>query len=85
VNNWTTSAIWAVVIVAVFAFLWWQGQLKNLTVFVQETREELKKCAWPTWVELRGSTILIITTVAFLSAFVFIVDQILGRVFGIIK
>ena len=80
-NNWIHFAIWAVVIVALFGYLWWQGQIKRLAVYVQETREELKKCSWPTWVELRGSTLLIITMVALLGIFVFIVDHILFAIF----
>jgi len=80
-NNWIHFAIWAVVIVALFGYLWWQGQIKRLAVYVQETREELKKCSWPTWVELRGSTVLIITTVALLGLFVVIVDRILFAIF----
>ena len=69
------------VIVALFGYLWWQGQIKRLAVYVQETREELKKCSWPSWVELRGSTVLIITTVALLGLFVVIVDRILFVIF----
>ena len=65
----------------VFGYLWWQGQLKNLSLFIQETREELKKCSWPSWVELRGSTLLIIVTVAGLSAYVMVVDLILRTIF----
>jgi len=73
--------IWAVVILGVFGYLWWQGQIQRLAVYVQETREELKKCSWPTWIELRGSTILIIVTVGLLGAFVVIVDRILFTIF----
>jgi len=69
--------IWAAVIGGVFFYLWWQGQIQRLAVYVQETREELKKCSWPSWIELRGSTILIIVTVALLGLFVVIVDRIL--------
>ena len=78
-NNWIQIVIVAGVIGALFAYLWKQGQIARLSVYVQETREELKKCSWPTWIELRGSTALIIITVALLSAFVMIVD------FGLIK
>ena len=80
-NNWTTIAIWAAVIGSIFGYLWWQGQIQRLAVYVQETREELKKCSWPTWIELRGSTILIIVTVALLGLFVVIVDRILFTIF----
>ena len=42
-----------VVIGVVFAFLWWQGQIKRFRDYWQETMEELKKCSWPTWEELQ--------------------------------
>jgi preprotein translocase SecE subunit len=80
-NNWIHFTVWAVILIAVFGYLWWQGQIKRLAVFTQETREELKKCSWPSWVELRGSTFLIITSVLMLGAFIFVVSQILQYVF----
>jgi preprotein translocase subunit SecE len=74
VNNWTHIAIWAVVIGALFGYLWWQGQVQRLAAYVAETREELRKCAWPSWGELKGSTALIIVMVALLGGFVVVVD-----------
>jgi preprotein translocase subunit SecE len=81
VNNWTTILVTTVLILAVFGYLWWQGQIQRFAVYVQETREELRKCSWPTWQELKGSTLLIGMTVAFLGLFVFVIDQILFHVF----
>ena len=78
-NNWISILIWVAVVGIVFGFLWKRGQVRALSVYVQETREELKKCSWPTWLELRGSTILIILTVALLGLFVVIVDAILFK------
>ena len=73
--------IWAVLILAVFGYLWWQGQIQRFAVYVQETREELRKCSWPSWDELKGSTLLIAITVAFLGAFVVVIDTVLFHVF----
>jgi preprotein translocase subunit SecE len=81
VNNWIHIAIWAVVILAVFFYLWWQGQIQRLAVYVTETREELKKCSWPTWEELKGSTALITIMIALLGGFVVLVDTILFKIF----
>ena len=81
VNNWTNIAIWAAVIGAAFGYLWWQGQIQRLAVYVQETREELKKCSWPSWEELKGSTALILVMVALLGAFVVLVDRVLFAIF----
>ena len=80
-NNWIQIGTWAVIIAAVFGYLWWQGQIQRLAVYVQETREELKKCAWPSWEELKGSTALIIITVALLGTFVVVVDRVLYYIF----
>jgi preprotein translocase subunit SecE len=77
----TSIIVWAVVIGAVFGYLWWQGQLKRLTVYIQETREELKKCSWPTWEELKGSTVLMAISIALLGGFTVVADKILYVIF----
>ena len=80
-SSWTKILIWAGFIIALFAYLWWQGQVRRFSVYIQETREELKKCSWPTWTELKGSTVLIAVTIALLCGFVFAVDQIFYWIF----
>ena len=67
------------VIGGVFGLLWWQGQIQRLAIYVQETREELKKCAWPSWDELKGSTALISIMIALLGGFVVAVDAVLFK------
>jgi len=69
--------IWVAVLGAIFAFLWWQGQLQRLTAFVQQTREELRKCTWPTWDELKGHTVVVAITIALLGLFTVAVDRVL--------
>jgi preprotein translocase subunit SecE len=81
VKNWTTILFWVTVVGAVFGYLWWQGQVRRLAIYCQETWEELKKCSWPSWTELKGSTALIMISILFLGAFTFAVDQILLFVF----
>jgi preprotein translocase subunit SecE len=73
--------ILAVVILGIFGLLWWQGQIRQLAVYFQETREELKKCSWPTWEELKGSTALIIVSIGLLGVFTVAVDFIMNLVF----
>ncbi len=53
-------AIWTVVIGGLFAFAWWKGWIKKIAIYTAETREELRKCTWPSWAELKGSTVVII-------------------------
>lgn len=80
-KDWIQIAIWAAAIGAIFGFLWWRGQIQRLAVYVQQTREELKKCSWPTWEELKGSTALIIVMISLLGAFVVITDRVLFAIF----
>ena len=63
----------ALVVVA-FAYLWRAGQLLRFSNYVQETREELRKCTWPTWPELKGSTIVVIMSIFLLGMFTIVVD-----------
>jgi preprotein translocase SecE subunit len=79
VNDWIHIGIWVAVIGGLFGYLWWQGQVQRLAAYVAETREELKKCAWPSWDELKGSTALIIIMVALLGGFVVAVDAALFK------
>jgi len=85
VSGWINIIIWVAIIGGVFAYLWWQGQVRQLATYVQETREELKKCSWPTWVELKGSTALIMVSIALMGAFTEVVDRILFAIFFGIK
>jgi preprotein translocase subunit SecE len=43
-------------------------------------REELRKCTWPTWTELKGSTVVIIVAIFIMGVFTFVVDRILFAV-----
>ena len=81
VNELTKILVWVAVLGAVFAFLWWQGQLQRLAAYVAETREELKKCTWPTWVELKGSTAVVALSILILGVFTFLADQVLFHLF----
>jgi len=44
---------------------------------VQQTREELRKCSWPTWDELKGHTVVVTITIALLGLFTVAVDRVL--------
>ncbi len=75
------ALIWIGVVAAIFGFLWWQGHLKRLSAYWQQTWEELKKCSWPTWEELKGSTVVVLASIAVLGIFTVVVDRILFTVF----
>ena len=82
-NSLITILIWGAIVAAIFAFLWWKGYIERLNLFFRETWHELKpgRCSWPTWTELRGSTVLIGVTIALLGVFVFVLDMFFNWVF----
>ena len=59
--------IWVVIIGGVFAYLWRKGHLMKLSTYVAETREELKKCTWPSREELAGSTVVVLISTTILT------------------
>ena len=77
--------IWAVVVAGVFAWIWRAGHLARLTAYIQATREELRKCTWPTWEELKGSTIVVAISIVLLGGFTVVVDQVFFRLFVLFK
>ena len=52
--------------------------------FIQDVRVESTKVSWPTRVELRDSTTVVIITVLLVSAFLFVVDRILQSTLGLL-
>ena len=67
------------VVAAVFLYLWSKGHLLRLSTYFQETKEELRKCSWPSWVELKGSTVVVMISILLLGVFTVAVDFILVR------
>ncbi len=57
-----------------FGVLWRKGYLLRLRNYILETREELRKCTWPSWAELRGSTVVVMISIAILGFFTMGVD-----------
>jgi len=79
-----TLIIWVVVIGVLFAFMWSKGYLVKIRNFVEETVEELKKCTWPSVDELKGSTVVVMLTIAILGAYTVGVDWILSAIMRLI-
>jgi len=57
------------VVGGVFAWLWRGGHLARFAAYVAQTREELRKCTWPTWDELKGSTVIVTISIVLLGGF----------------
>ena len=69
--------VWAALIGITFGVLWHKGHLARFAHYIAETREELKKCTWPTWEELKGSTLVVSISIVLLGLFTVGVDFLL--------
>ena len=74
VNDLTKILIWVAVVGAIFALVWWKGGFKRIAAYVAETREELKKCTWPTWDELKCNTVVVFVSILLLGVFTVVID-----------
>ena len=68
-------------LVVVLVVMWRRGVLKQLGDYVMETREELRKCSWPGVDELKGSTVVVLISIALLGVFTVAIDFVLTLVF----
>ena len=71
---WLQLGIGTLVVGGLFAFLWKQGYLTRLTTYISETRDELKKCSWPSREELWHTTVLVTLVFAGLGVFTVGID-----------
>jgi len=71
-------------LVVVLILMWRRGLLKQLGDYVVETREELRKCSWPSVDELRGSTVVVLISIALLGGFTIGIDLVLTLLFRFI-
>jgi len=52
--------------------------------FIKDVRVEATKVSWPTRIELRDSTLVVIVTVLMVSVFLFIIDRLLQSSLGLL-
>ncbi len=58
--------------------------MEKIVKFLKEVRAEGTKVTWPTREELIGSTIVTIVTTLIVSAFIFVVDRALIKIFNLV-
>jgi preprotein translocase subunit SecE len=63
-----------IVATIIFVLLWRKGAFLRISNYVAETQEELKKCSWPSWEELKGSTVVVVIAIALLGGFTVVID-----------
>ena len=78
-NDLVKLLIWVVVVLALFIVLWRKGYLLRISNYVMETREELRKCTWPSVDELKGSTVVIMITILLLGGFIVAIDFVVSQ------
>jgi len=66
--------ITVVIAFAIFVWLWRRGAFLRVSGYFKETEEELRKCTWPSWDELKGSTIVCLVAIILLGAFTVGID-----------
>lgn len=54
--------------------------VEQIVKYLKEVKAEMMKVTWPTWIELKGSTILVILLSAFFALYVGGVDLVLSFV-----
>jgi preprotein translocase subunit SecE len=72
-------ALWVAIVGTAFAYLWRKGYLLRVSNYIAETREELRKCTWPTNQELKGSTVVVLVALALLGAFTVGIDLVVQQ------
>ena len=53
-----------------------------MVAFVGEVRTELRKTTWPSWKEVRGTTMVVIVTSFIFSVFLWMVDLVVRQFVG---
>jgi len=66
--------ITVVIAFAIFVWLWRRGAFLRISGYFKETEEELRKCTWPSWNELKGSTVVVLVAIVLLGAFTVGID-----------
>ncbi len=54
-----------------------KNPLSRIANFLGDVQAELLKCNWPTWAELRQSTVVVVVSFLIMGAFVSVSDAIL--------
>jgi len=58
--------------------------LQKIKKFFSEVKAEMQKVTWPTWEELRGSTMVVLVTMAILSVFIGVTDFVMSQLISTI-
>ena len=54
----------------------WPAQTKN---YFEELQQEMRRVTWPTWKQVRATTIVVIVAVFAFALYFFVVDELVAR------
>jgi preprotein translocase subunit SecE len=54
----------------------WPAQTKN---YFEELQQEMRRVTWPSWKQVRATTIVVIVAVFAFAAYFAVVDELVGR------
>ena len=63
-NTLLLESLALVVVMVLFVLALRAGYFLKISAYWAEMMEEMRKCTWPTWDELMGSTVLVVVSVA---------------------
>jgi preprotein translocase subunit SecE len=52
---------------------------KQLSSFLHDVRVEMDKVSWPSWNDVRSTTVVVIVTVAFFGLYFLVADTLVGK------
>ena len=58
--------------------------IKKIKDFMNGVQFEMNKVSWPTWDELRGSTMVVLGLSLMLGIFLFVIDFFLSRIVNVV-
>ncbi len=53
--------------------------MEKIRTFLEEVKGEMKKVSWPTFVQTKGSTVVVIITVLIIGAYFGVIDFFLAK------
>ena len=84
-NDYIKFGIGVIVVAVIFGALWRAGYIGRLSTYIQETKEELRKCTWPTADELKGSTLVVMITIFLLGVYTMGIDLVITLLVNVLN
>jgi preprotein translocase subunit SecE len=78
--NLIIESLLLVAVMVVFVLMLRAGYFLKISAYWGEMMDEMRKCTWPTWDELLGSTVLVMVSVGMIGVFTVGVDYICSSI-----